>query len=62
MGEATKVIGYAIPSYYVSAGIYRIFYGGTLTDIFIWWDLLVIAIITFILYIIGVKLYDRKVD
>ncbi|MGB5910081.1 MAG: ABC transporter permease [Promethearchaeia archaeon] len=62
MGEATEVIGYAMPSYYVSAGIYRIFYGGTLTDVFLWLDLLVIAIITFIIYVIGVKLYDRKVD
>ena len=62
MGEATRVIGYAMPSYYVSAGIYRIFYGGTLTDVFIWLNLLVIAIISFIIYVIGVKLYDRKVD
>ena len=62
MGEATEVIGYAMPSYYVTAAIYRIFYGGSLTDVFIWRDLLIIAIITLILYFIGVKLYDRKVD
>ncbi|MFW9902217.1 MAG: ABC transporter permease [Candidatus Thorarchaeota archaeon] len=59
MGEATKVIGYAMPSYYVSEGIYRIFYGGTLMDPFLWLDLLVIAVITLVIYIIGVKLYDR---
>jgi len=59
MGEATRVIGYAMPSQYVTEGIYRIFYGGNLTDTFIWIDLLVIAIITFVIYVIGVKLYDR---
>ncbi|MFX1567519.1 MAG: ABC transporter permease [Promethearchaeota archaeon] len=59
MGEATKVIGYAMPSYYVSAGIYRIFYGGTLVDVNLWVDLLVIAVITLVVYVIGVKLYDR---
>ena len=62
MGEATEVIGYAMPSYYVSSGIYRIFYGGILTDVYLWLDLLVIAIITFIIYVIGVKLYDRRLD
>jgi ABC-2 type transport system permease protein len=59
MGEATRVIGYFMPSQYVTEGIYRIFFGGTLTDVFIWLDLLVIAIISFVIYVIGVKLYDR---
>ena len=59
MGEATRVIGYVMPSQYVTEGIYRIFYGGTLTDVFIWIDLVVIIIISFIIYVVGLKLYDR---
>ncbi len=59
MGEATKVIGYVMPSQYVTDAIYRIFYGTTLTDITIWLDLVVIVIISFIIYAIGLKLYDR---
>ncbi len=59
MGDAMRVIGVVMPSQYVTEGIYRIFFGGTLTDIFIWLDLLVIVIISFIIYVIGLKLYDR---
>lgn len=58
MGDAMKVIGYAMPSQYVTDAIYRISYG-TLTDVFIWIDLLVIVIISFIIYVIGLKLYDK---
>jgi len=59
MGEATKVIGYAMPSQYVTDALYRIFYGTTLTDVNIWIDLVVIIIISFIIYVIGLKLYDK---
>ena len=59
MGEATKVIGYAMPSQYVTDALYRIFYGTTLTDVNIWIDLVVIVIISIIIYIIGLKLYDK---
>lgn len=59
MGEATKVIGYAMPSQYVTDALYRIFYGTTLTDVYIWIDLVVIVIISIIIYVIGLKLYDK---
>lgn len=59
MGEATKVIGYAMPSQYVTDALYRIFYGTTLTDVNIWIDLVVIVIISIITYVIGLKLYDK---
>ncbi len=59
MGEATKVIGYAMPSQYVTDALYRIFYGTTLTDVNIWIDLIVIVIISIIIYVIGLKLYDK---
>jgi ABC-2 type transport system permease protein len=59
MGEATKVIGYAMPSQYVTDAMYRIFYGTTLADVTIWIDLVVIIIISFIIYVIGLKLYNR---
>jgi len=59
MGEAVKVVGIVMPSQYVTEGIYRIFFGGTLTDVFIWLDLLIIVIISIIIYVIGLKLYDR---
>ncbi len=59
MGEATKVIGYAMPSQYVTDALYRIFYGTTLTDVNIWIDLIVIVIISIIIYVIGLKLYNK---
>jgi len=59
MGEATKVIGYFMPSQYVTEAIYRISYGPNLTDVFIWIDLLMIVVISAVIYVIGVKLYDR---
>jgi len=59
MGEGMRVLGIIMPSQYVTDGIYRIFYGGTLTDIVIWLDLVIIIIISFIIYVIGLKLYDR---
>ena len=60
MGEATKVIGYAMPSQYVTDALYRIFYGTTLTDVNIWIDLVVIVIISFIIYVIGLILYKKS--
>ena len=36
MGEEVKVIGYAMPSQYVTDALYRISYGPTLTDVVIW--------------------------
>jgi len=59
MGEAVKVVGYAMPSQYVTDALYRIFYGTTLTDVNIWIDLLAIVIISLIIYFIGLKLYDK---
>lgn len=59
MGEAMKVIGYAMPSQYVTDALYRIFYGINLADTQIWINLGVIVLISFIIYVIGLKLYDR---
>jgi len=60
MGEEAKVIGYAMPSQYVADALYRISYGPTLTDINIWIDLVVIIIISLIMYVIGLFLYNRS--
>ena len=59
MGNVMEVIGIVMPSQYVTEGIYRIFYGGTLADPVIWYDLFVIVIISLIIYVIGLKLYDK---
>jgi hypothetical protein len=59
MGEEARIISYVMPSQYVTEPIYRIFFGGTLTDPFIWYHLGIIAAITLVVYIIGLKLYDR---
>ncbi|TKJ19259.1 MAG: hypothetical protein CEE43_15920 [Promethearchaeota archaeon Loki_b32] len=59
MGEGTKVIGYFMPSQYVTDALYRISYGTTLTDVNIWIDLVAIIIISFIIYVIGLILYDK---
>ncbi len=60
MGEEIKVIGYAMPSQYVTDALYRISYGTTLTDVNIWIDLVAIIIISFIIYVIGLILYERS--
>ena len=60
MGEEIKVIGYAMPSQYVTDALYRISYGTTLTDVNIWIDLVAIVIISFIIYVIGLILYDKS--
>lgn len=60
MGEEVKVIGYAMPSQYVTDALYRISYGPTLTDVFIWIDLVVIIIISIIIYVIGLILYNKS--
>ena len=60
MGEEVKVIGYAMPSQYVTDALYRIFYGTTLTDVNIWIDLVVIVIISIIIYVIGLILYNKS--
>lgn len=59
MGDAAKIVGYAMPSQYVTEPLYRIFFGGTLADPIIWFQLGVIAAITFGVYVVGLKLYDR---
>jgi ABC-2 type transport system permease protein len=60
MGEEVKVIGYAMPSFYVADALYRMSYGPTLTDVMIWIDLLVIVVISIIIYIIGLILYNKS--
>ncbi len=60
MGEEVKVIGYAMPSQYVTDALFRISYGPTLTDVFIWIDLVAIIIISLIIYIIGLLLYNKS--
>ena len=60
MGEEVKVIGYAMPSQYVTDALYRMSYGPTLTDVFIWIDLVVIIIISVIIYAIGLILYKKS--
>jgi len=60
MGEEARVIGYAMPSQYVTDALYRISYGPTLADVYIWIDLVVIIIISFIIYVIGLILYERS--
>ncbi|TKJ19266.1 MAG: hypothetical protein CEE43_15960 [Promethearchaeota archaeon Loki_b32] len=59
MGEEVKVIGYAMPSQYVTDALYRISYGPSLTDVYIWIDLVAIIIISFIIYVIGLILYNK---
>ena len=60
MGEATRIISYYMPSQYVAEPIYRIFFGPNLLDVFIWIQLAVLIGITLVVYLIGLKLYERK--
>ncbi|MFX1451394.1 MAG: ABC transporter permease [Promethearchaeota archaeon] len=59
MGEEARVVGYAMPSQYVADALYRMSYGPTLADIHIWIDLIVIIAVSFIIYLIGLYLYNR---
>lgn len=59
MGEEARVVGYAMPSQYVADALYRMSYGPSLADIHIWIDLIVIIAVSFIIYLIGLYLYNR---
>ena len=60
MGEELKVVGYAMPSQYVTDALWRISYGTTLADVNLWIDLVAIVIISLIIYLIGLILYDKS--
>ena len=59
MGEAARAMSYVMPSQYATEGIYRIFFGGTLADPMLWFQLGILILISGIIYVIGIKLYDR---
>jgi ABC-type transport system involved in multi-copper enzyme maturation permease subunit len=59
MGEAAKVIGVIMPSYYVTDALTLIFDGAPLTDLNIWMDFAVIFIIGIAIFVIGTILYGK---
>ena len=60
MGEAAEAVNPFMPSWYPTDAIYRMFNEGQpLTTLEIWRDLGVIVLLAIIIYVIGIKLYDR---
>jgi len=61
MGNATEIIVPFTPSYYVTKALTLIFDGTALSNSQIRIDLVAILVISIIIYVIGLKLYSKKV-
>jgi len=57
--ETTRPIAMFLPSYYVTDAITMIFNGVALTEVNIWFDLIVVLIISVVIVIIGILLFKR---
>ena len=59
INDTTRPIAMFLPSYYVTDAITMIFNGIALTDLNIWFNLVVVLIISVIIVIIGIELFKR---
>ena len=57
--ETTRPIAMFLPSYYVTDAITLLFNGAALTDVNIWFDLIVVLVISVVIVIIGIELFKR---
>ena len=57
--DTTRIIAMFLPSYYVTDSLTMIFNGISLTEITIWTNLAVVAIISFVIVIIGILLFKK---
>ncbi len=57
--DATRPIAMFLPSYYVTDAITMLFNGTALTNSNIWFDLIVVSIISVVIVIIGIELFKR---
>ena len=57
--NTTRPIAMALPSYYVTDGLTSIFGGAPLSDLNIWIDLIVVAIVSVAIVIIGILLFNK---
>jgi len=57
--NTTRPIAMFLPSYYVTDAITMLFNGTALTNLNIWFDLIVVLIISVVIVIIGIQLFKR---
>jgi ABC-type multidrug transport system permease subunit len=57
--ETTRTIAKFTPNYYVSDSLSKIFHEGDISDPVIWQNLLILAIITLVIVIVGIQLFKR---
>jgi len=57
--ETTRPIAMFLPSYYVTDAITLLFNGAALTDVNIWFDLIVVLVISVVIVIIGIELFKK---
>ena len=57
--EATRPIAMFLPSYYVTDAITMLFNGVALTEVNIWFDLVVVLIISVVIVIVGIELFKK---
>ena len=57
--DSTKAIAMFMPSYYVTDSVAKIFNGVALTDMSIWINLAVIALISVVIVILGIQLFKK---
>ena len=59
LNETTKMIAQFLPSYYATDAITQIFNGTALTNLTIWYDLLMVSIMAIVIVFVGIQLFKR---
>jgi ABC-type transport system involved in multi-copper enzyme maturation permease subunit len=57
--EMTRTIARFTPNFYVSDSLSIIFHTGNLSDPTLWQNLLILAIITLVVVVVGIQLFKR---
>jgi len=57
--ESTRLIAMFLPSHYATDSLKMIFMGTPLTEITIWTNLAVLAILSIVIVIVGIQLFKR---
>jgi ABC-2 type transport system permease protein len=59
LNEATRIIAFFLPSYYATDALTLLFRGGSILDLTIWIDLGILAIMAFVIIVIGILLFKK---
>ena len=57
--DTTRTIAHFMPNYYLTDSLSIIFFTGSLSDTVIWRNLLILAVISLVIVVIGIQLFKR---